>query len=219
MSPPLFHVKNFYYICYKFTIKLNQKEVRSEDDNNEIRLSEDGVYQKIDDRHSIRRGILHRQKEFKEKVKFSKIEYTFLQFHHAIWKWAMANTKLTNGRLSYLLYIHPLVTFTGEEAIEAQRELGAVDGHALSDLKKRGWIIEWSKEGRTPLYCLSSKANLLIARMHRMYMLEEQIPTSRRRNVIARRVSKESKQLMGIFNKFNKIVKERGYEKRSSKEG
>ena len=39
-----------------------------------------------------------------------------------------------------------------------------------------------------------------------MYMFEEQIPTSARRNIIARKKTKGNKELLNIFKKFNQIV-------------
>ena len=76
------------------------------------RLTEDNLYDTVDGNLIVRRNPLKKQKELKEKVKLSTAEYTFLQFHHLIWKWAMANNNLSSSELSILLYIMPLISFS-----------------------------------------------------------------------------------------------------------
>merc|ERR1712241_1365612 len=110
------------------------------------------------------------------KVKTSKSEYSFLQFHAIIWEWATRNYKLTNTELKVLLYVHPLITFTLSDFYKAQKEIGATNNSIFFNMKKSGWFVVWSKVGHTTYYTLSNKANTLVSRMHRMYMLEEEIP-------------------------------------------
>ncbi len=169
------------------------------------RNTEDSLYEVIDDNHIIRRLPLTKQK----KVKSSKAEYTFLQFHNIIWKWATRNNKLSNRDLNILLYIYPLVTFTRAQFIQALKEMGSNGDSILYNLKKRGWITIWSTVKTKNYYSLTSKANNLVSRMHRMYMLEEQIPTSTRRNVIASSKKKKDVQLMDLFKRFNNKIKEK----------
>ena len=169
------------------------------------RLTEEHLYEVVGEGLVIRRNSLKKQ----QKVKASKAEYTFLQFHHLIWKWAVANHKLSNTELNVLLYIYPLITFSLKQFHEAQKELSATNNTIFFNLKKNGWFVVWSKIGKTTHYTLSSKANTLIARMHKMYMLEEQIPMSERRNVIVRSKKKKDVQLMELFKKFNKKITEK----------
>ena len=42
-----------------------------------------------------------------------------------------------------------------------------------------------------------------------MFMSDEEIPLSARRNIIARKKSKSNEELMGLFRKFNNIIKEK----------
>jgi len=174
----------------------------------ERRLLESSLYQRVNKDLVIRRKPLDKQKKFKEKVRASKIEYTFLQFHHAILKWATESHNLTQREVSVLLYLYPLITFTSKQLKECLRELDSYDTHIRAKFRRDGWLNVWSKDGATVIYVLSNKANTLCARMHRMFMLEEQIPTSARRNVVVRKEHKKGNKLMDLFKKFNQKVKE-----------
>jgi len=178
----------------------------NEDSIDKRRHSEDSLHQTVANELVIRRNPLTKQKSFKKKVKSSKAEYTFLQYHSIIWKWVLGNYNLKRRELNILLYIYPLITFSANEFKIAQQELSSTDAGALKRLRESGWITVWSKVSKTTYYTLTNRANTLISRMHRMYMFEEQIPTSPRRNVIARKKSKSNEELMGLFKKFNKIV-------------
>jgi len=189
----------------------------SEDYIDRRRLTEGSLHQQVSNDLSIRRNPLTKQTDFKKKVKFSKAEYTFLQFHHVIWKWATLNNKLTPRELGILLYVHPLITFTSQEYAQMLVELGSSDQSVMAKFKRDGWINIWRKEGNTINYTLSNKANTLITRMHKMYMLEEEIPLSARRNVVARKKTKKNEDLMGIFKKFNNIVKQKNNESKEKR--
>jgi hypothetical protein len=104
--------------------------------------------------------------------------------------------------------MYPLITFTSREFTQALSELGSSDAGTLVKFRKDGWVNEWSKEGRVTNYVLSSKSNTLVARLHRMFMSEEEIPMSARRNVLVEKKDKENEDLIGIFKKFNNKVKE-----------
>lgn len=181
----------------------------NEDKTDERRLTEGSLHHTVSNDLVIRRKPLKKQTKFRKRVKASKAEYTFLQFHHAIWKWATENHNLTGRELSILLYVYPLITFTSKEFKECMKELSSSDASTLVKFRKEGWVNEWSKTGRVVNYVLSSKANTLCARLHRMYMLEEQIPTSARRNVIVRKSKNKGNDLMDLFKKFNNKVKEK----------
>lgn len=180
-----------------------------EDDIDIRRNTEVSLHRTVSNDLIVRRKPLTKQVSFKKKVKSSKAEYTFLQWHHVIWKWASSNHNLTHREISIILYIYPLITFTSREFTQALKELSSSDAGTLGKLKKEGWISQWSKSGRTAHYVLSNKANTLVSRMHRMFMSEEEIPLSPRRNIIARKKSKGNEELMGLFKKFNSIVKEK----------
>ena len=120
----------------------------------------------------------------------------------------MANNNLTSPELSMILYLSPLVTFTHKEFIQAQEEVGSTSAGLLVNLRRKGFISVWSKVGRTNHFIVTTKGNTLVNRMHKMYMLEEEIPMSPRRNVIARSNKKKDEILMELFKKFNDKIKE-----------
>jgi len=191
--------------------------VSVKEDNIDIRRNTEGsLHQKVSNDLIIRRKPLKKQTDFKKRVKSSKAEYTFLQFHYVIWKWASANHKLTHREIGILLYIAPLITFTSREFTQALKELSSSDAGTLVKFRKDGWVNEWSKEGRYATYVLSNKANTLVARLHRMYMSEEEIPMSARRNVILKKKDKENVGLIDIFKQFNNNVKQKQNEKREN---
>ena len=171
------------------------------------RLTEDNLYDTVDGNLIVRRNPLKKQKELKEKVKLSTAEYTFLQFHHLIWKWAMANNNLSSSELSILLYIMPLISFSMGEFFDAQKELGNTNANLFFNLKRKGFIVKWSSVGRKTYYVLSTKGNSLVNRMHKMYMLEEEIPMSPRRNVIVRSRKDKDVALVEMFKRFNEKIK------------
>ena len=179
-----------------------------EDNIDARRLTEVSLHQTVSNDLIIRRAPLTKQTDYKKRVRSSKAEYTFLQFHHIIWKWALANHKLKEREIKILLYIYPLITFTFGDFNQALSELSSSDAGTLGSLKKRGWISVWSTETYSTVYVLSGKANTLVSRMHRMFMAEEEIPMSPRRNTIARKKTKKNDALMAMFSKFNSKIKD-----------
>lgn len=177
-----------------------------EDSIDKRRLTEKNLYERVEKNLVVRRNPLKKQKEVKDKVKLSTAEYTFLQFHYIIWKWATTNNNITNPELNILLYIFPLISFSLKDFQNSQKELGNNSPNIFFSLRDKGFIVKWGAIGRKTYYVLSTKAVSLINRMHKMYMLEEPIPTSPRRNVIARKRDKKSEQLVEIFKKFNNRI-------------
>lgn len=173
------------------------------------RNTEDALYEKVNSKIVLRRGPLRKQKDF--KIRSSKSEYTFLQFHYAIWKWALANHNLTNRELGILLYVYPLIVFNSREFNQALKELESYDNSTLHTLMTKGWINVWATNGKSKTYTLSPKANTLVTRLHRMYMSEEPIPTSPRRNYLLKEGVDSG--LLKLFTKFNKIIKDKNEKK------
>jgi hypothetical protein len=174
------------------------------------RESEDFLYERIEKNIILKRLPLKKQKKHKEYVRVSKIEYTFLQYGFLIRKWALRNHKLTETQLDMLLYICPLAFFSRQQFLDAQKEAGKTSGTMFSSLLKAGWLLKWSESKRKVYYTLSHKGNLLVSRMHSMYMLEEKIPVSVK-NAVARSKDRKDKKLMDLFKTFNdKVNKSQG---------
>jgi hypothetical protein len=86
--------------------------------------------------------------------------------------------------------------------------MGISDYTMFKKMKDGGWVQLWSKSGSKKYHVLSHKGNELIKKLHRMCMLEEEIPMSERRNVIVRSRKKADQQLVDLFRIFNNKVKE-----------
>ena len=73
---------------------------------------------------------------------------------------------------------------------------------------KEGWITVWRKRNRTTqkynLYKISFKGKQLVARIYRIMLEEEEIPTTERSNLIMKRNSYTDKVLSVAITKMNK---------------
>ena len=165
------------------------------------------IHERIEKNILFKRMPLNKQKKYKEKVRVSNIDYNFLQYSFILREWATRNYKLTKRKLDILLYLHPIQIFTSGQFTKIIRELGIKDYTMFKQFKLEGWVTMWSRSGNKKYYVISHKGNELIKRLHKMFMLEEEIPMSSRRNVIVRSVDKKDKNLVDLFKVFNNKVK------------
>lgn len=172
------------------------------------RKSEDFIHERLEKDLLFKRMPLKKQKSYKQKIRTSNMEYNFLQYSHMIRMWARRNYKLTARQLDILFYLYPIHIFTSKQFTQALKEMGISDYTMFKKLKVAGWIILWNKSGSKHYHVLSHKGNELVKKMHRMCMLEEEIPMSERRNVIVRSRKKSDQQLVDLFNIFNNKVRE-----------
>lgn len=171
------------------------------------RQSEEYIHERLEKDILFKRMALKKQKKYKDKVRVSNMEYNFLQYSYMIRQWARRNYNLTARQLDVLLYIYPLNVFTTTQFGEALKEMGINDYTMFKKMKDDGWVVLWTKSGNKRYHTLSHKANELIKRMHKMFMLEEEIPMSERRNVVVRSRKKSDRQLTDLFKLFNDKVK------------
>tara|TARA_R110002073_G_scaffold144403_2_gene296498 strand:- start:3555 stop:4115 length:561 start_codon:yes stop_codon:yes gene_type:complete len=176
---------------------------------NKRRRYEGFIQEKIEDNITFKRMPLAKQKEYKKKVRTSNMEYNFLQYSLIIRTWAKRNYDLTARQLDILFYIYPIHIFTSGQFTKSLKEMGISDYSVLKKLKNGGWVSLWSTNGRKRYYVLSHKGNELMKKIHRMCMLEEEIPMSARRNVIVRSKEKKDQNLVDLFKKFNDKVREK----------
>lgn len=179
------------------------------DEKFEKRRKHEGfIHERIEKDILFKRMPLKKQKEYKDKVRISNIDYTFLQYSYMIRTWATRNYKISPRHLDALLYLYPISIFTTSQFNKSMKELGMNDYTILKKLRDGGWISLWSKSGNKKYHVLSHKANELIKKMHKMFILEEEVPMSARRNVIVRSRKKTDQQLVDLFKIFNDKVKE-----------
>lgn len=169
------------------------------------RLTDKFVYEKLSPNTFLKKMPLKEQQ--KKKYRMVHQEYNFLQFVPVIRVWAQRNFDLTLGEYEMLLYLYPVSVFTRSQFNKMLKELGRGDFTLMKSLKDKGMITLWAEDGGEKIYTLSSKANELMLRLHRMSMLEEKIPMSARRNVIVKSNEQVDKELTELFRAFNKKVK------------
>ncbi|QQV89706.1 hypothetical protein Calle1_24 [Cellulophaga phage Calle_1] len=165
------------------------------------------VHERITEDILFKRMALKKQKDYKKKVRVANLDYNFLQYSYMVREWAKRNHNLTDRQIGILFYIYPLQIFTVQQFKDAIKEMGISDYTQFGKLRKDGWIIEWAKSERIKYFVLSHKGNELMKRCHKMFMLEEEIPMSARRNVIVRSNKKADEGLIGLFKLFNDKVK------------
>lgn len=166
------------------------------------------IHERIEENILFKRMALKKQKAYKKKIRVSNMEYNFLQYSHMIRTWARRNYGLTARQLDILFYLYPVHIFTTTQFNEALKEMGINDYTAFKKMKDGGWVNVWTKSGKKKYHVLSHKGNELVKRLHRMCMLEEEIPMSERRNVIVRSRDKSDQQLVELFKVFNKKVRD-----------
>lgn len=178
-----------------------------EDRLHKRRRYEGYIHESIEKDILFKRMPLKKQKAYKQKVRTSTMEYNFLQYSHIIKTWVRRNYGLTPKYLDILFYVYPMQIFTSEQFTQFTKELGIQDYTILRKMKNGGWFTLWTKSGYKKYYVLTHKGNELMKKIHRMCMLEEEIPMSERRNVIVRSRDKKDQRLVELFKVFNEKVR------------
>lgn len=178
-----------------------------EDNFNKRRRHEGFIHERIEKDILFTRMPLKKQKAYKQKVRTSNMEYNFLQYSRIIRTWAKRNYKLSDTKIDILLYLSPIHIFTSTQFQRFLKEMGLSDYSIFKKMRDEGWFTMWSKSGAKVYYVLSHKGNELVKKLHKMCMLEQEIPMSERRNVIVRSRNPKDQQLVDLFKVFNEKVK------------
>lgn len=108
-------------------------------------------------------------------------EINLLKYYRLIRRWACKTYDLKDADLELLIYLDCKDHFTRNEFIEGVYTY-SWDKNRWERLRKNGWIEAWRHRNRTTIkytvYKLSLKAKLLIMRIYRIMLAEEDIPTS-----------------------------------------
>lgn len=171
------------------------------------RITDDFVYRRISPNLTLKRMKLDKQKKMKKKVRMLYQDYNFLQYVPVVRIWAQRNFDLTLLELDALMFMYPIGVFSSSEFNTCLKEMGRGNFTVLKNLREKGWISVWAKEGRSNYYTLSQKANDLISRYHKICMLEEEVPMSERRNVIVRSRDPKDQELVSLFKSMNEKVR------------
>ena len=109
-------------------------------------------------------------------------ELNLLKHYRIIRKWACKTYELTDADLELLIYLEAINLFTKDDFKKGTYSY-SWDNRRWNRLLKEGWIKVWRERNRTTqkynIYKVSVKCKQLIARMYRIMLGEEDMPTNR----------------------------------------
>ena len=110
-------------------------------------------------------------------------ELQLLKYYRLVRKWACKTHELKDADLELLIYLNCKERFTRNDFINGVYTY-SWDKNRWERLRRDGWIETWRHRNRTTIkysiYKTSFKCNLLISRIYRILLGEEDIPTSER---------------------------------------
>jgi hypothetical protein len=130
-----------------------------------------------------------------------------LKHYRIIRRWACRNNNLTDADLELLIYFDCMDFFTKQD-YKIGTYAYSWDNKRWNNLLKEGWIVVWRNRNRTTqkynMYKVSFKCRMLINRMYRIMIGEEEIPTSPRSNKIMKGKTYMDTVLIKSINNANK---------------
>ena len=106
-------------------------------------------------------------------------EINLLKYYRVVRKWACNQNDLKDADLELLIYLNCLSRFTRDEFINGIYAY-SWDKKRWDRLRDQGWIDVWRHRNRTTIkysiFKTSQKCNLLISRVYRILLGEEDIP-------------------------------------------
>jgi len=108
-----------------------------------------------------------------------------LKHYRIIRKWACKSYNLQDADLELLIYLDAIDFFTKDDFKKGTYSY-SWDNRRWNRLLKEGWIKVWRERNRTTqkynIYKVSVKCTQLIARMYRIMLREEDMPTKKLEN-------------------------------------
>ena len=143
-----------------------------------------------------------------KKVNASDIrDLNLLKHYRLIRKWACKNNNLNDADLELLIYFDCMDLFTKQD-FKIGTYAYSWDNRRWNKMVKNNWIVTWRQRNRTTqkynIYKVSFKCKQLIARMYRIMLGKEDLPTSKRRNPIMRGKTYTDKVLITAIHNLNK---------------
>jgi len=134
-------------------------------------------------------------------------ELNLLKHYRLIRKWACRNNNLNDADLELLIYFDCMDLFTKQD-FKIGTYAYSWDNRRWNKMIKNNWIVTWRRRNRTTqkynIYKVSFKCKQLIARMYRIMLGEEDLPTSKRRNSIMKAKTYTDKVLITAIHNLNK---------------
>ena len=144
----------------------------------------------------------------KDFVERGEVKVDFLKYYRLVSRWAVNDKNLSVADLELLFYLHPIKWFTIIDFQDGTLYY-SWDPRRFYRLQKDGWIKK-IHEGRGRgggghnKYTLTKESNLLINRIYRMLIGQEDIPESAKRNRIMKGERYIDKVYSKAIKKFNK---------------
>ena len=128
-------------------------------------------------------------------------ELNLLKHYRIIRKWACKNYDL-----ELLIYFDCMGLFSKQD-FKVGTYAYSWDNRRWNKMIKNDWIVVWRERNRTTqkynIYKVSFKCKQLIARMYRIMLGEEDVPTSKKRNKIMRGKTYTDKVLITAIKNVN----------------
>ena len=130
-----------------------------------------------------------------------------LKHYRIIRKWACKNNNVNDADLELLIYFDCMGYFTKQD-FKTGTYSYSWNNRRWNKLLQDGWITVWRNRNHTTqkynIYQVSFKCKQLIARMYRIMLGEDDIPTSARRNKLIAGNSYTDKVLTEAIHNVNK---------------
>ena len=130
-----------------------------------------------------------------------------LKHYRLIRKWACRNNNLNDADLELLIYFDCMELFTKQD-FKVGTYAYSWDIRRWNKMIKNNWIVVWRNRNRTTqkynIYKVSFKCRQLIAKMYRIMLGEDDVPTSKRRNSIMHGKTYTDKVLITAIKNVNK---------------
>ena len=140
-------------------------------------------------------------------VQRGELKVDFLKYYRLVSRWAAKNNELKVADLELLFYLDPIVYFTIED-FKTGTLFYSWDKERFYRLQKDGWINKThfgrGRRGDHNKYKVSQKGKLLINKIYRILIDEEDLPSSAKRNSIMKRKTYIDKVYSQAIKEFNK---------------
>ena len=134
-------------------------------------------------------------------------DLNLLKHYRLIRKWACRNNNLNDADLELLIYFDCMNLFTKQD-FKIGTYAYSWDNRRWNKMIKNNWIVVWRNRNRTTqkynIYKVSFKCRQLIAKMYRIMLGEDDVPTSKRRNSIMHGKTYTDKVLITAIKNVNK---------------
>lgn len=136
-----------------------------------------------------------------------ELKVDFLKYYRLVSRWAAKNNDLSVADLELLFYLDPIVYFTIED-FKTGTLFYTWDKNRFYRLQKNNWIDKthnaFGKKGDHNKYKISRKGKMLINKIYRILVGQEDLPSSARRNKIMKRDTYIDKVYSQAIKEFNK---------------